>query len=449
LINLRNFLRQPLPNWLDKLTQPLMLPVFLLAFTFLAAPYFAYLPVSMSGVFEAGPYWALVITLVLAVAFNRSKVTLFCLVLAAGFGVYQQLDLQAPLWQLLVYALVPINIAIISCYQERGLFTVPGYLRLTVLALQGSLLAWIAHNDLHQLDDYLGGGLQALLTQLGVASAALMDLSSRLDARLDPLTQLECIILLAASITITISSWRINSPVSYALFGAAAGYYLMILTQPDAPLAAANMLTSGLMLCIGLLRDSYNMAYRDELTGLPQRRAMNEQLMALGNRYCLAMLDVDHFKKFNDTHGHDVGDQVLQMVATQIRKVRGGGKAFRYGGEEFAVVFTGKDKEEAAHYLELVRKSIADYEMVIRDDERVEDSNSTNKNVDKKADKKAKGNRQKGSYRKASKKVSVTISIGVAEYQRRGQTPEEVLKLADEALYRAKDGGRNQVAIAD
>jgi diguanylate cyclase (GGDEF)-like protein len=433
-----------LPNWLDKLTQPLMLPVFLLAFTFLAAPYFAHLPAGISGVFEVGPYWALVITLVLAVAFNRSKITLFSLVLAAGFGVYQQLGVSAPLWQLLVYGLVPINIAIISCYQERGLFTMPGYLRLGFLVVQALILAWIAVDDLHQFDDYLGGGLQTLITQLGVASAAITDLSTRLDARLAPLTQLQCLILLVAGITLGVSSWRINSPVSYALFGAAAGYYLMILTHPNALLAAAYMLTSILLLCIGLLRDSYNMAYRDELTGLPQRRAMNEQLMALGNRYCLAMLDVDHFKKFNDTHGHDIGDQVLQMVATQIRKVRGGGKAFRYGGEEFAVVFTGKDKEEAAHYLELVRKSIAEYEMVIREDERTED-------IDKKAhkpDKKAKGSRQKGSYRKASKKVSVTISIGVAEYTQRGQTPEEVLKLADEALYKAKGAGRNQVTIA-
>lgn len=437
-----------MPNWLDKLTQPLVLPAFLLAFTFLAAPYFAHLPISMRGVFEVGPYWALVVTLVLAVAFNRSKVALLSLVLAAGFGVYQQLGVQAPLWQLLVYGLVPVNIAIISCYQERGLFTMLGYLRLGVLAAQALLLAWIAHDELHQVDNYLSGGLQALVARLGIASAAIMDLSSRLDARLAPITQLESLILLIASIIIVTSSWRIDSPTSYALFGAAAGYYMMILTQPSELLAAAYILTSVLLLCIGLLRDSYNMAYRDELTGLPQRRAMNEQLMALGSRYCLAMLDVDHFKKFNDTHGHDFGDQVLQMVATQIQKVQGGGKAFRYGGEEFAVLFTGKDKEEAAHYLEQVRKSIADYEMVIREDERLGDIASADNHIDKKADKKAKGNRQKGSYRKASKKVSVTISIGVAEYQQRGQTPQEVLKLADEALYKAKDGGRNQVAIA-
>jgi diguanylate cyclase (GGDEF)-like protein len=425
-----------------------MLPVLLLAFTFLAAPYFAHLPAGISGVFEVGPYWAVVISLVLAVAFNRSKITLFSLVLAAGFGVYQQLGVAAPLWQLLVYGLVPINIAIISCYHERGLFTMPGYLRLGFVALQTLILAWIAVDDLHQFDDYIGGGLHTLITQLGLASAAITDLSTRLDTRLAPLTQLQCLILLVAGITVGVSSWRINSPVSFALFGAAAGYYLIILTHPDALLAAAYMLTSVLLLCIGLLRDSYNMAYRDELTGLPQRRAMNEQLMALGRRYCLAMLDVDHFKKFNDTHGHDIGDQVLQMVATQIRKVRGGGKAFRYGGEEFAVVFTGKDKEEAAHYLELVRKSIAEYEMVIREDERTED---VGKNAEKPANKaanKAKGNRQKGSYRKASKKVSVTISIGVAEYTQRGQTPEAVLKLADEALYKAKDAGRNQVVIA-
>ena len=60
------------------------------------------------------------------------------------------------------------------------------------------------------------------------------------------------------------------------------------------------------------------MAYHDELTGLPGRRALNEALLRVGSRYAVAMVDVDHFKHFNDAYGHEVGDQVLRMVAAQL-----------------------------------------------------------------------------------------------------------------------------------
>lgn len=84
------------------------------------------------------------------------------------------------------------------------------------------------------------------------------------------------------------------------------------------------------------------MAYQDELTSLPGRRALKEYLLKLGSEYTIAMFDIDHFKKFNDTHGHDVGDQVLRMVASKLATVSGRGKSFRYGGEEFTLVFSEK-----------------------------------------------------------------------------------------------------------
>jgi hypothetical protein len=76
-----------------------------------------------------------------------------------------------------------------------------------------------------------------------------------------------------------------------------------------------NILCSQVMLMIAaaVAHEAYQMAFRDELTGLPGRRALNERLQRLGRHYVLAMTDVDHFKKFNDTHGHDVGDQVLRL----------------------------------------------------------------------------------------------------------------------------------------
>src|SRR3989441_13015310 len=87
------------------------------------------------------------------------------------------------------------------------------------------------------------------------------------------------------------------------------------------------------------------MAYQDSLTGLPARRALNEALLRLGGHYTVAMLDVDHFKRINDHHGHDVGDQVLKMIAAKLAQVTGGGKAYRYGGEGVAGIFAGRGAE--------------------------------------------------------------------------------------------------------
>ena len=86
-------------------------------------------------------------------------------------------------------------------------------------------------------------------------------------------------------------------------------------------------------------RSAYELAYRYQLTGLKGRRAMDEHLQALGRHYAIAMIDIVHFKRFNDTHGHEIGDEVLKMVALEIDQVGGGGSAYRYGGgEEFSVL---------------------------------------------------------------------------------------------------------------
>jgi diguanylate cyclase (GGDEF)-like protein len=186
-----------------------------------------------------------------------------------------------------------------------------------------------------------------------------------------------------------------------------------------------------LMLAIAVLQDTFRMAFRDELTGVPSRRALNEQLAALGSRYAIAMVDVDHFKKFNDTFGHDIGDQVLKMVAARIARVGGGGKAFRYGGEEFTVLFPGQDTEDAIPHLETLREEIESYGMALRGTDRPARTKGAK--------------RQRGGWR-GKNAVSVTVSIGVAERNERSGTPRAVIQAADRALYRAKEKGRNRLS---
>jgi PleD family two-component response regulator len=164
------------------------------------------------------------------------------------------------------------------------------------------------------------------------------------------------------------------------------------------------------------------------LTGLPARRALDEKMMMLGRRYAIAMIDVDHFKKFNDTYGHDVGDQVLKMVGSNMQKVTGGGKPYRYGGEEFTVVFPGKNMKRVVPHLEELRENIAEYRLAIRNKDRP---------------KQARQGKKQRVGKNADKKVSVTVSVGVAERNDSLRTPGDVLKAADKALYRAKMKGRN------
>lgn len=195
-----------------------------------------------------------------------------------------------------------------------------------------------------------------------------------------------------------------------------------------------NIMCSQVMLMIAaaVSHEAYQMAFRDELTGLPGRRALNERMQRLGRNYVIAMTDVDHFKKFNDTHGHDVGDQVLRLVASRLSKITGGGRAYRYGGEEFALVFAGKTAEECVPHVEAVREMIANYAMQLRD--------QNNRPQDDYAGRQRRAGSGGGT-------VSVTISIGVAERQADHRNPEEVLKSADQALYSAKGAGRNCVMV--
>jgi GGDEF domain-containing protein len=194
-------------------------------------------------------------------------------------------------------------------------------------------------------------------------------------------------------------------------------------------ISAVTFSVFGALLLVGLLQEAFQLAYIDELTGIPGRKALQKQMLSLGRRYSIAMLDVDHFKKFNDTHGHDVGDQVLRMVAANINRVGGGGKAYRYGGEEFTVLFPGKTTEQTLVHLEAVREMIADYTMLIREKSRPDD--------DKEGKKKRSGASGKG--------VKVTISMGVTQRSDTAKTPDDVIKQADEALYIAKKSGRNCV----
>jgi diguanylate cyclase (GGDEF)-like protein len=193
---------------------------------------------------------------------------------------------------------------------------------------------------------------------------------------------------------------------------------------------SAAFSVAGLILLLSCIEASFIMAYRDDLTGLPSRRALNQALAGLGAQYAIAMIDVDHFKRFNDTYGHKSGDQVLKLLAARLNRMSGGARPFRYGGEEFTAVFPGKTVEEALPHLEACRKRLAETPFIVRGKTRIR---STARH------------RGKAGKEKGRKQVEVTASFGVAEPTSRLKTPSQVLDAADKALYRAKKAGRNCV----
>jgi diguanylate cyclase (GGDEF)-like protein len=190
------------------------------------------------------------------------------------------------------------------------------------------------------------------------------------------------------------------------------------------------MAAAGVVLVVALLQESHQLAFRDQLTGLPGRRALEERLRSLDAKYAVGMVDVDHFKQFNDTHGHDIGDQVLRLVGGRLATVTGG-VAYRYGGEEFCVLFPADDIGEAERALEEMRRSIESYRMAVRGADRPRQAEE--------------GAKRRGE-RSVDKVLSVTVSIGVASPGPGQHAPREVIKAADEALYRAKKAGRNRVS---
>lgn len=352
-------------------------------------------------------YGLFFITIILASYFNRSRLALSAITLLIFYLTLSQ-DVPWQSWvfshgQWLVLAGAGV-LSVLSMIKDRGLLSVHGIYRIVlIVCVLGVCYVWldVADSVISELKQ-----VESLNPWLKYLTLAL---------------PLVCFSLLLF--------WRFlkeKSLVSTALltsFCIWLGQYYQLITLPWSVLLTLMLMHY----LFAVVVDSYFLAYRDELTTLPSRRALNQLSLSLGRKYTLAMLDIDHFKKFNDTYGHDIGDQVLKLVASKLAKVKGSGKVFRYGGEEFTIVFPGKTVEHSLVALETVRQAVQDYKIVIRQEQR----------KTKEARSKKKNNQVKT--------VSVTISIGVAARKPKLNF-EQTLKLADQALYRAKKSGRNNVS---
>jgi diguanylate cyclase (GGDEF)-like protein len=368
-------------------------------------------PLATVAAFTA--YAALGAGLFLGLRYRRARLLLALLVLALAerglpslpppFAPGERLAIQA------IGVLLPLNLAALLLLPERGLLTRAGLVRLGAILGQAALVAALVSAPPAQvvtaLDLRLLPGALTAWTPLATPALAACALA-----------------VAACALGLTFESGHGGRTGLWTLAVVLLGFS----TDLAGPGPTLCLAAAGLMLVAAVVESSFFLAYRDVLTGLPGRRALIEALERLAGHYTIAMVDVDHFKRINDRYGHDVGDQILRAVATRLAEVGNGGTAYRYGGEEFALVFPGKGLADVTPELERVRGAVADRGFRVR-------------RLDRPRRKPATPRR-----RAPRAQLEVTVSIGAAEAGGRPR-PEDVLRTADRALYRAKDGGRNRV----
>lgn len=369
------------------------------------------------------PYLVLISGVLLGWGFRRSRAVFAVIVLAMAGQALNLFPAGNPklggsrymLFDAIAF-LLPLNLTVFAYLKERGFLTKVGLYRLGLILGQWLLVGLMVR--------FHWSWLAGLIHRTYINTPYMLN---------TPIRQPACWAFTAAVILLIVRFIRqpntINASFLWAVIAVFIGLSLKSGPRYSSSVASLYFSTAELILVLAVIMTSHAMAYRDDLTGLPSRRALNEALATLGSHYTIAMADVDHFKKFNDKYGHDVGDQVLRMVASRLAAVQGGGKAYRYGGEEFTILYPGKSVEETIDHLEHLRKGIALTDFVVRGPDRPR-----------------KVTEQSRPRNGSTRRTRITISIGVAQKTARAGQPNLVIQAADKALYRAKNGGRNQVS---
>jgi diguanylate cyclase (GGDEF)-like protein len=380
------------------------------------------------GVFAGG--------LLLAWRFNSSRVLFSLLVLLLAhravdfFAAGQVHTGPGRMAVVLAALLIPLNFIVFASMRERGLAIAGIAPRFGLLFLESVVFAVLCRPENSPADPHYP------------SSAAI---------------PLWIFLSFVAAISVFVRRFfQTRKPIEPGFVWSVTAVFLWLQFAPVGKVSVAYVATSALILGASLIETSYVLAYHDELTGIRGRRAFNESLLSLDQQYAIAIVDIDHFKKFNDTYGHDVGDQVLCMVAKRLSQVGGDGQAFRCGGEEFSIVFRNTSAKEAFDHLDTLRQIIEKSTFQVRSSERRAEK-SAEKIPERRSDlrasesdrrKSAKKKPVAGSSSQSPDRLSVTVSIGVAEPSTRYRQPEQVIQAADQALYRAKNKGRNRVELA-
>lgn len=345
----------------------------------------------------------------LSIRFSRSSLFFYILLVAVTNLVLRFGWAGDELGYGLLSAFVPLLLVVLTLLPDRGIISVkaiPAYAILLLISV-----------------------LSTVVVMTSPAWATQLVLSDWLPPQyFDWTSQSQSVLIVSFAALYVMLTLSILNPSLHVSAGFGVLFMLVIQLHFGDRGGSLNVFTSAaLLMCLyAIMQETWRMAYIDELTGLPGRRALREKFQKISGSYTVAMLDVDHFKKFNDTFGHDAGDAVLRMIASKMTRVTGGGLPYRYGGEEFSIVFTGKGSRESVRHLEALREEIANKPFIIRRIGRRANDNRT--------------------APVENNSVQVTVSIGFADSVGKESTPWDILKRADQALYRAKGKGRNCVS---
>jgi diguanylate cyclase (GGDEF)-like protein len=406
---------------------PLAFPVALLA---ILLPLFGFCPGTASwgrhGVFVAMPHVLLAASFVLGACFGQSRICFVSLLLsattfAAHYAHFVKPDpVQGETTLLLSAVYLPALTALFYRLDERGLLSLGGGVRGLAIVLSAALVLFLLPRIQALNQAVAGVAARATVRPSGAGSvAAAGGLALALSAPFLLIPRQHESPLLGPTLCLSLVFALLAMCFRAALWRA----------PQQATVLLGSMSGAALTLILAVMETSWRNANLDELTQLPGRRSLKLRLERLGPAYAIAVADLDHFKKINDRHGHDVGDQVLRFVASRLRRIAVG-TAYRHGGEEFAVVCEDVPFADFLDALEDVRLAVGGREFGVRRRGRPRRKPETVVRV---------------AVPGGVENVPVTISIGAAESGRGYATPHEVMDAADRALYRAKRDGRNCV----
>lgn len=366
------------------------------------------------------PYLLFLVGIAQGIYFNTTRLVLMGVFLILIYGYLslphfvlptKSITIFGPAYfnsQILVPLIIPLTFCWIHFTGQSGLLTGTGPYKLSLILLEILLLAFLypvvsefvtSWLSLIPQIRILGGRLNLPLLSLVLTIIVylIMFLTARRNYYSHNLILLFWLMLTAELSVSSGLSWRyLSFPMHHAIF----------------------LSGSGLLYNVKILDLARGKAYRDQLTQIPNRMALDEYLLRLSGQYAICRIDIDGFRDFNETYGSEAGDKVLQQVAGYLQKDTSG-RAFRSGGGKFTVVYPGKTVDEVEDELENVRKRVADNKVKV-----TRKSKRASKVLERK----------------------ITISLGLADSDGDYQSAEDVLSDADNALFRAeKDQNRLNV----
>jgi diguanylate cyclase (GGDEF)-like protein len=375
------------------------------------------------------PYLTLFIMIFMGWRYNNTGLIFISLVLISSYIAITHGNTTALSYKLVLF-LLPLNFLFYSSIKKIRVFNLKNLFFMFILLLQIFFVNFISKPvdfPKSQFMNSLYEKAPGFAANLSITSAAVYSFFNNSVFGLNISVAAFLMFFIVFAILILRFIFNHNLILTGFLGALFAVFFGLIAAKPF-PAVMILFSAAGFILIVANIEASFNMAFIDELTGLPGRRSMNDAMFNLGKKYSIAMIDIDFFKRFNDKYGHKTGDQVLRMVASKLGSIKGNGKAYRFGGEEFVVIYAGKDSLESLSYLEELRQLIASTPFRLRSRSR-----------------KKKTEADRGGTSRAKNTARVTVSIGLAEKDAKNNRPEKVLKAADKRLYKAKKAGRNRL----